>query len=176
MISKTEGYAILLFAVFGVVLVAFINPFLQNSSWFYTLSPLIAYPVYNIGWYLVFTVLLGLPLSMVVSVVHKRKPKVHLWDILKGGIAAFASYSWVYDMLQGPFYLNSNGAVLIPLGTSSLENTAVDAFWAEIFKFFGISGFPLYLFTYFIVVMVGIVIIAWMSGTFEFLRIVMRKK
>jgi len=52
---------------------------------------------------------------------------------LKIGTVAFGVFSGIFDLIQPPLFLNSNGQVLIPLGTSSLESVAVDAFAASIF-------------------------------------------
>ena len=153
-ISKTEIYGVIGFLAIGAIFVAGVNPYLQNAPWFYNLNPLLAYPLYNIGWILLFTVSFGIPIGYFV------KRSVSIKSMLLGGLAGFSFHSWVFDTLQSPFYLAKDGSVLIPVGTPSLQNTAVDVFWATIWAKIGFSGAGLYYATYFGTIIITIVLLA----------------
>ena len=166
-IDPEEWLAIAIFGIFGAVWVFIVLPVFSNSAWFYTLSPFLAYPIYNIGTILIMTALLGIPLGYFV-----KGGEVDIGGMLRGGFASWLGFSWVIDnSLAGPFYLSQTGQVLLPINTSALENTAVDFFWAQIWRTVGVPNtliLPpwinyswLYVFTYLVSDIIGIIVMAF---------------
>jgi hypothetical protein len=116
----------LLFWVFLVV------PFLTYNKRFYTLNPIPAYFIYNLGFILFSAFFFNFLLNVFAG---NAAPHVNLSKAILIGIDGWLGLSFVFDLLQPAFYLSPSGHVLIPLGTSSLENTAVDAMVATAWSY-----------------------------------------
>ncbi|MDE1854444.1 MAG: hypothetical protein KGI38_11955 [Thaumarchaeota archaeon] len=116
------------FVAFGLLWALLVVPYMTGSAAFYTLDPLLAYPLYNLGFILLVSGLLGFPLSYVID----REPSIV--NVLRAGTASWLSFSLIIDNLEPPFYLAPNGSVLIPTGTPALENVAVDSWLARIWS------------------------------------------
>ena len=171
-----EAYVIVSFLGFGLLWMLFIMPMLQNAAWFYTLSPLLAYPVYYLGLILIFTFGLG---GVIGFIQHDE---LDIVATLRSGAGTWIGFSFVADMVAGGFYLGPDGTVLLPLNTGALENSAVDAFVATIWRsilgngvltqlnLFGWSMSLWYFLTYPVIVVAGFVIMALLLPTKGFLR------
>ena len=116
-ISKIEAIVIAFFVLFSAVWMIFLMPFLQGSPWFYELSPIYAYWIYNIGWMFMLVAVLGLPVSYFIE------KDSNVISLLRGGFASWFVVSWIYDLAQAPFFLSPSGQVLVQLGTPALTNT-----------------------------------------------------
>jgi hypothetical protein len=149
-VEKQEITVIAFFIAFGSLWVAVIVPALTGSSWFYSLNPVLGYLAYNLGWILITSAVFG---GLVSFLLFDEERIIYM---IRVGIASWLFVSLIFDMLQPPFYLSPQGQVLIPLGTNSLENTAVDAAFAYVWSFVlgpfasaTVGGFSvLYLFVY----------------------------
>lgn len=118
-----------IFGVFGVFWVFLILPIMTSNPSFYTLNPIIAYPLYNVGFIFLSVGAFGYLFGGIVL-----GQRFNIINALKIGLVSFGLFSGVFDLIQPPLYLSPSGQVLIPLGTSSLESVAVDAAVAEIYK------------------------------------------
>jgi len=128
-VEREEIITIAGFITFGVAWVVFVVPYLTSAAWFVGLNPIEGYLLYNIGWMLLISAIFGGLVSFLAFEEH------HILGMLRIGIASWLFASFIFDNLQPPFYLSTTGEVLIPLGTSSLENTAVDAMLGYIWQF-----------------------------------------
>ncbi len=155
-------FALLSLVGFGLFWTYLGLPLIQTPE-FGTLSPLVAYPVYNLGWILTFS-------GGLAFILHLAARKTfHLSRSLSAGLGSWLGASFFYDVLQPGFYLSPTGQVLIPLGSQTGENTAVDAFVATIWSilFPSVVGTPLwYNLTYRLVPIVSVIImfISWFPG------------
>ncbi len=178
-IDRKEWLAIGFFALFGAIWVFIVLPLLSDSAWFYTLSPLLGYPIYNVGTILIMTALLGIPLGYFV-----KHGEVDIEGMIRGGLASWLGWSWIIDnTLAGPFYLSRTGEVLLPVGTSALETSAVDFFWADVWRLVGVPNtliapwIPyswLYIFTYFVSDIIGLIVMALLLRPSIFISTVSR--
>jgi hypothetical protein len=169
-LSRREGYVLILFAGLALIWGLIVNPFLQNSEWFINLNPVAAYILYNMGTYFLVTVIFGIPSAFVM----KRKFEVKWSDILIGGLVAFLVFSNVFDMWQPPLAWSTNGTLLIPVASSSLENTAVDYMYGWIWKSLTLPVGLTYLFVYVLVPLATLLIAALSYGQKEFFILVKR--
>ncbi len=159
---------LVIFGLFGLVWVLIILPVLSSSSSFYTLSPLLAYPIYNVGFLFLTIAFFGYFFGSILLGQH-----FNLVTGLKLGVSGWLTFSFVLDMLAPPVFLSPTGQVLIPLGTSSLENVAVDAFASVAFVslFPWIQGTPaLYYLTYLVTPFLVLVIAAIILTPKQFIR------
>ena len=159
---------LILFAVLALIWGLIVNPFLQNSEWFINLNPVAAYILYNVGTYFLVTVIFGVPSAFVI----KRKFKVKWSDILIGGLVAFLVFSNVFDMWQPPLAWSTNGTLLIPVASSSLENTAVDYMYGWIWQSLTLPVGLTYLFTYVLVPLFTLLTAALSYGQKEFFTLI----
>jgi len=116
------------FTIIGVIWAFLVAPTLTSASWFVTLNPVAAYLLYNIGWILLISTVFG---GFVAHFVIDEGNILHMFRV---GVATWIGFSFLFDMWEPPLYLSVGGKVLIPLGTSSLENTAVDAMTAYVWR------------------------------------------
>ncbi len=161
-------------AIFGASW-AFIGlPLLTGTPWFYGLNPLLAYPLYNIGWVALLAVVFGGPMAYLAF------DEQRIFEMFKVGMGSWLLFSWVYDLWQPAFYLSTAGQVLIPLGTASLENTSIDAFTAALGELLVgpavhttfLFGFSLwYILAYFVATIVAIILIAFLLPFRKFLNL-----
>ena len=84
-------------------------------------------------------------------------------------LAGFLVFSWVFDMIQPPLAWSTTGQLLIPVGTSSLENTAVDYMFGWIYMQVGIVGPLLYYMVYFVTPVIGIILAALIMTPKQFI-------
>ena len=112
--------------MFGVGWAFLAVPALTSSAWFIALNPVLAYLVYNLGWFFLTTSIFG---GLVAFLAFDKS---RLVGMLKVGLSTWLFVSFVFDNFQPPFYLSPSGQVLIPLGTPALENEAVDAMLASV--------------------------------------------
>ena len=174
-IDRRESLIVAAMAAFGIVWVGVFVPVLEGQPWFLDAPPILAYPLYNVGFILLTVALFGIPASYAV------KREVDVEGLIRGGFAAWISFSLVLDMLEPPFFLAPNGNFAIPLGTNALENTAVDAaFWQAwswlpniqfTLPFVGTLGLW-FLMVYAVTPVLGLVLAALLLKPREFLRLV----
>lgn len=167
-IEKSEWIIIALFAAFTFIWLLLINPYLQGASWFYTMDVYSAYLLYHLGWIAFFILCFGIILPRFIGVFTEKE--FSLFDSLRIGISSYLIVDFIYDMFQGPFYLDSNGRVLLPLGTSSLQNTAVDTLWATIWGNV-VSGQLLYIFTYVVTPIFAVILAALLLSPKTFVKL-----
>lgn len=118
------------FSLFGLFWQYVFLPLIISPS-FASLSPLIAYPIYNIGWVLIVDGGLG---GLLHLAAHRA---FNLVRAILAGFSGWLFVSFIFDSWQGPFFLSPSGQILIPLGGQAGANTSVDAFtatiWATVF-------------------------------------------
>lgn len=173
-IEREEAIIIVGVAIFGAAW-AFIGvPLLTQTSWFYRLSPLLAYPIYNVGWVALLAVFFGGPLAYLAFEEQR------IFQMLKVGMGSWLFFSWIYDLWQPAFYLSTSGQVLIPLGTASLENTAIDSFTSTVAELLVgpavhttfLFGFSLwYILAYYVATIVAIILIAFLLPFRKFIKL-----
>lgn len=112
--------------VFSIAYIAFAIPLITSNEWFVSLSPIFAYPIYNVGFILLVILTFGLVFSIL-------KHKYSIKEAFKNGIISWISFSFILDVLQAPFFINLQGETVITNAQSGV-NTAVDAFWVTIFR------------------------------------------
>lgn len=154
------------FVIFGLLWTFIVLPFIV-SSWFASLSPLIAYPFYSIGWILAISGGLGFLLHFSAHRIF------NLPAALSAGFGSWLGVAFVYDLWAAPYYLSTTGQVLIPLGGQAGENVAVDSFaavfWSTIWP--SIIGTPTwYTLTYFVTSMLAVfaMFLFWLIGPLLF--------
>jgi hypothetical protein len=127
-ITKAETIIMASFVMLGIIWLVFVIPILMTSRWFYTMTPLLAFPLYNIGVIFLITGLFGIVFSML-------RFKESFVRSFQYGFAAWIGHALFLDIiLTTPYYLAYDNTVVVPLGTPALMNASGDAFIAEIFK------------------------------------------
>lgn len=116
------------FLVFGLVWAFGVLPSLTTTPWFVALNPVAAYVLYNLGFIIIVSLVFGGMVSFFLGGENE------IFDLIRTGLAGWLLFSGVFDLLQPPLYLSTSGQVLIPLGTASLENVAVDAMFAYVWR------------------------------------------
>ena len=149
------------YSIVGLVYVLLILPYLTNSLWFVTLNPVAAYLIWNLGYLFIFVGIFG-------AIIGFLGANTDLFGMIRSGIAGFLIFSWVFDIIQPPLTWSTSGQLLIPPG-QSLENTAVDYMFGELFKGIGVSGFPLFVMVYGLIPIVGIVLAFLLLNPAQFL-------
>jgi len=127
---QQEIIIVAFFAIFGLAWAFLAVPYLTSAPWFVALNPVLAYIAYNLGWFFLVTTFFG---GLVAFLVFGRS---RIIGMLRVGLSSWLFISFVFDNFQPPFYLSPTGQVLIPIGTSSLENEAVDAMLAYVWGHF----------------------------------------
>lgn len=154
------GLAFSIFWAFVVIPDLFIQPGYYNlPAWTFA-----AYAISSIGDAILLSFLYG-GLVIGATLYEMGFKVVSYARDLRIGFATFFTFSWAIDMEVSPFFMAPNGTILIPLGTQSAENSAVDGAWASFFMQLGVTnhpiffGFsPVYLLTYGFVPMLGILV------------------
>lgn len=123
---QQEIVVLVFFTIFGVAWAFLFVPYVVSASWFYTMAPLPAYILYNLGWFFLMTAFVGGFVAYIVL------GKDRVLTMLKVGLSTWLLYSLVFDLWQPAFFLSPQGQVLLPIGTPALENTAVDAMLASV--------------------------------------------
>jgi len=149
---------------FGLVWMLGVVPSMMNSTGWTTLNPPEQYIVYNFGLFLIITVFFG---GMVSFLMHR---KLHLLTMLLNGLAGMLFFSFVLDMFEPPFALNSSGQFLIPTG-ATISGAAVD--WMTAWSWqttLGIHGPLLYDFTYIVTPILAVIVTVLLLGANRFLK------
>jgi hypothetical protein len=167
-ITRKEGYALVLFAVLAVIWGLLVNPYLQSSSWFFNLNPIFAYVLYNFGTYFLVTLIFGVPISFVI----RRSFKVNWKDLFVSGLVTFLLFSNVFDMWQGPLAWNLQGTLLIIPNVANLEKPAVDYMYGWIWQSLGLAHWFTYYFVYVVVPALTLLMAAIIFGQKEFFKII----
>jgi len=126
-IDKGERNFLIALFIFALVDTLVAVPLITSSSFFVNLSPLFAYPLYNIGFIAISVLTFG---TLLAVLMHKK------YDIKTGlieGISVWIGFSWIFDLWQPPFYIDNLAHVIID-GGATASNTAVDAFWYSVFN------------------------------------------
>lgn len=148
-------------------LLALAIPFFQNSAEFLSLNPVEQYIIWNAGVALLFTGFFG----VLISTALKKKKRYTLGELFTNGLAAFAVFSFVIDMVEPPYALNSMGEFLIPAG-QTLEGTSVDYMTAWLYQTaFGVQGPLLFWLTYLVTPILALAAFAIILGPKKLLRI-----
>ena len=157
-------------AVLGLLWSFVAVPYLSSTPWFLNLYPLWAYLLYNIGWILAISVIFGGLVEFVVS------EDFSVGETFRIGLSSWLGVSLIFDMLQPPLYLSTSGQILIPLGTSALENVAVDATAATLWQnllggfvygqLFGVSSW--FVLTYVVTPVIALVVMAFLLSPKKF--------
>lgn len=157
-------FAVAAILAVGAIL-ALLIPQFQAAPWFLSLNPVEQYLLWNLGVALLFTGFFGVLIS---KALHKRSS---IGNILLHGLASFAVFSFLVDMLSPPFALNAQGQFLIPAG-ASLEQTSVDYMTAWLYQTaFGVSGPLLFWLTYLVTPAIAILLFLVILGPKKLLRI-----
>lgn len=160
---------IIIFGLFGAFWVWIVLPWMTNTPSFYTLNPLVAYPLYNLGVYLMTLAIFGYLLGAIIY-----GQRFTLFKAFSLGSFAFFNFSFILDnVFWGPYYLSSQGQVLVPLGTPSLEVASVDAFSAQMWVTLlpWIQGTPLwYGLTYYATAIIVLVLTSAMVTASVFMK------
>lgn len=138
-IDKRELKIIIALGLFAVVWGILATPFLQNSVWFNSLPPIIAYPIYNFAFIVFFGVFVG---GMLTLLLKKRQAAPI--NFIVNGFSTWLLAEGFFDMLQPPFLVSPDGCVGV-FGSQGLVNVSVDVFWHNILSsVFGQACNPLY--------------------------------
>ena len=158
--------AVILMIAVGAAYAVLVLPFLQGNAAFGSLDPITAYIIYNVGFILLFSGLLG---SIVTAALKK---KFSVLNVLIDGAAVFLIFSFTYDMLQGPFFLSPAGQPIIQETGGTLVNTAVDAMMSYVYHYwFGVPYSPmLYYLVYGFTPILAIIIAGLVFGPKRLLR------
>ncbi len=148
-------------------LLAISIPFLQSSPGFLSLNPVEQYLIWNAGIALLFTGFFG----VLIASALKKKKHYTLGDLFINGLAAFAVFSFVIDMVEPPYALNAMGQFIIPAG-ATLEGTSVDFMTAWLYQTtFGVSGPILFWLTYLVTPALAVIAFALVLGPKRLLKI-----
>lgn len=158
-----------LFAVGVILLVgallAVSIPFFQDSPDFLQLNPVEQYIVWNLGISLIFVGFFGVLISSAL------KKKYTLGNLFLHGLVTFGVFSFVIDMLEPPFALNSSGQFIIPAG-QTLEGTSVDYMVGWLYQTaFGVSGPALFWAVYLVTPALALIVFVVALGPKRLLQI-----
>lgn len=158
--------AVVIIILVGALL-ALAIPFLQSSPEFLSLNPVEQYIVWNAGVALLFTGFFG----VLIATALKKKKQYTIGEIFVNGLASFAVFSFVIDMLEPPYALNAMGQFIIPAG-ATLEGTSVDFMTAWLYQTaFGVQGPLLFWLTYLVTPILAVVAFWIVLGPKKLLRI-----
>ncbi len=105
---------------------------------------------------------------LISSALRKR---YSLGSLFVNGLATFAVFSFVIDMLAPPFALNGQGQFIIPAG-QTLEGTSVDYMTAWLYQTaFGLSGPALFWATYLVTPAIALAVFFVVLGPTRLLNI-----
>ncbi len=130
MLQKKEIELILPFALFAVIWISIVLPYLMQSTFFLSLNPIFQYTLFNIG-FISFTIA---SFGLIFSIVLDKK--VTLSNLVKNGMGVWFGFSFVLDMWQPPYYIDFLGNPVYSTSEESLTQATIDAFWYEIFNIF----------------------------------------
>lgn len=158
--------AVVIIVAVGALL-ALLIPFFQSSPDFLALNPVEQYLIWNAGVALLFTGFFG----VLIATALKKKKRFTVGEILLNGLASFAVFSFVIDMVEPPYALNAMGEFIIPAG-QTLEGTSVDYMAAWMYQTaFGVSGPLLFWLTYLVTPILAIIAFALVLGPKRLLKI-----
>jgi hypothetical protein len=151
--------------LFGFVWMLAVVPGMAGSVWFQSLTPIEQYALYNLGVYVMLTGMVGGLISLAL--------KGHLEPIsmMIDGFVAFIIFSFVFDMTQAPFVLDSAGNFLFTSDGGTLAGTSVDYMTAWTWHSIGISGGALYFMTYVITPILAVIAAVLLFGMNRFLNL-----
>lgn len=153
-IEKIELIIIACFAIFGVIWVWYILPWLQYSKFYLALNPIGAYVVYNTGIITLFIAFFGIPVGYFV------KGDINIIDLIRGGFASFIGFSFFIDLWSTPLAWNKNGIVAVVPTPDNMETSAVDYMAGWVFQQLGIHGSMLYLAVYVFMPIIAVIVMA----------------
>lgn len=164
--SVNPTRAVVIVIVVGALL-ALAIPFFQQSPDFLSLNPVEQYIIWNAGIALLFTGFFG----VLIASALKKKKHYTLGDLFINGLAAFAVFSFVIDMVEPPYALNAMGEFIIPAG-ATLEGTSVDFMTAWLWQTsFNIQGPALFWMTYLVTPILALIAFTVILGPKRLLRV-----
>lgn len=128
-ITSQETRIILAMLVFALVWVIFIIPFLSTNSQFQSLIPPFQYIIYNIGYILISVVSFGTIFSLLTQKSY------NFGKAIVYGFSIWISFSFVFDMWQPPFVIDTQGNDVV-LNSSSFINASIDRTFVYLFNTF----------------------------------------
>jgi hypothetical protein len=168
--TKKEAAIVASMILFSVLWVFLVIPVLTASTWFQALIPPFQYVLFYLGFAVLVTLLIGLPVAWVVAVSRRGKRKVDYGLALRVGLGSWLSFSLVLDMWLPPFYLSPSGTVLLNI-PNALTGTAVDATFTWIFQQIGVSGPALYYCVYALTPAIAVFLTALILAGKDFLKL-----
>jgi hypothetical protein len=130
-------------------------PFLTASAWFQALIPPVQYILFYLGFMVLVTLLIGMPVAWAVAVSRRGKKRVDYGLAVRIGLGSWLSFSLVIDMLLPPYYLSPQGVVLLNV-PNALTGSSVDGTFCWVFQQLGVSGPLLYYAVYALVPIVAV--------------------
>jgi hypothetical protein len=169
--TKKEAVIVASMVLFSVLWVFLVIPFLTSSMWFQGLIPPFQYILFYLGFAVLVTLLIGLPVAWAVATSKHGKKTVDYFLALRIGLGSWISFSLILDNWLPPYYLAPSGAVLLNV-PRALTGTAVDACLAWIFQQIGVSGPTLYYYVYALTPAIAVVLTALILAGKDFLKLV----
>lgn len=126
--NQTELYLFFFLIVFAVFSFILVIPYSQNSEDFQTLNPVLQYILFNLGFIVFSIVFINIPFRFFTG------KKIKIIDMFKIGLAGWLLFSFIFDLWQPPYYLSTDGEVLIK-SQQALPFTAVDGMLAYLWSF-----------------------------------------
>jgi hypothetical protein len=165
LITRNEAILLVVIAVFAVLWMVWVVPWLSASVWYQQQIPPVQFLVFELGFITGIVAVIGFPIQYAYYRLKKRVsvPKTELvLGALKIGVSFWVGNKFIMDMWEPPFYLSTSGAVLLN-NSEAMTKTAVDATVAWVWQQIGASGFLLYFATYVIfpVVCIALVLLAF---------------
>lgn len=127
--------------IFGITWSLVVIPGLMTSAYWQGLNPIGQYFVYNIGMFLIISVMFGGFVSWILT------KQINLVQMFLNGFAGFLVFSFVLDMLQPPYAIGTSGAFQISSGTT-LVGASVDYMVGWSWMQMGVHGSAVYYLTY----------------------------
>jgi len=175
-INRAEAVVIVGVALFSAFWVLVVDVYLMSAVWFISLTPLVAYFMYNAGFIAVATLVFG------VGIDYLKQNEVNIAHALVYGFASWFVCSFVFDVWEPPYFVSPSGATIIPLGTNNLANTAADAFLTTLWRslmgnavdtqIFGISS--LFILVYVVSPILTLIVMAVVLLPEEFLDVIQK--
>jgi len=167
-LTRKELTVIACTAVFALIWSIFVMTTFMGSEWFAQQLPPVQFFLFDIGYFVLFVAVLGLPISYLTSKGRRNRGK-ELWTAIKVGLSVWIGISVIYDLFEPPFYIGANGQILLN-NSQAMTGTAVDATIAWIWQAVGVQGTALYYCVYLVTPVVLIVLVALLFTWKKFIK------
>ena len=163
-ITKKEAILVSLITVFALVWTFVVMPLLMQSDWFISQIPPLQYTLFNLGFVIMFIVVIGLPLTYLL------KKEVIFTKAVQIGFTSWMGVGFIYDLFEPPYYLNTNGEVLLNV-PKALTGTSVDSMLVWVWQHLGVSGPLLFYSVYLVTPIIIVLLMAIILTGKEFLKV-----